>query len=114
MDLKSLHSLLAPVLGFITDLTPSMIGAATAQAWKPGVPFRQRFVQWVVGSTVSYYATLAIVAATGWSGFVAQSIAFSIALLAFDATPRILKSVSDALATLPHRIADKFLPKKED
>ena len=111
MDLKSLF---APALGLIGDLTPSMIGAATAQAWKPGVPFRQRLVQWLVGSTVSYYATLAIIAVTSWSGFVAQSIAFSIALLAFDATPRLLKAITDALTSIPHRLADKFLPKKED
>lgn len=111
MDMKTI---LVAVSSFIADLTPSMIGAATAQAWKPGVPFRQRLLQWIVGSTVSYYATLAIIAVTSWNDFVAQSIAFSIALLAFDATPRILKAVVDALAAIPQRLADKFLPKKED
>jgi hypothetical protein len=109
-----LQQILAGTAKLAADLTPSMIGAATAQAWKPGVPFRQRLLQWIVGSTVSYYATLAIIAVTGWSDFVAQSIAFSIALLAFDATPRILKSVVDALASAPQRLADKFLPRKED
>jgi hypothetical protein len=66
-----------------------------------------------VGSTVSYYATLAIIAVTDWNGFVAQSIAFAIALLAFDATPRIARAIIDTLTSVPGRIADRFLPKKD-
>src|SRR3546814_6554636 len=69
--------------------TPSLIGSAVAQAWKPALPFRDRFLQWIVGSTVSYYATMGIIAVTDWNGFVAQSIAFAIAIIAFDATPRL-------------------------
>lgn len=96
----------------IGSLTPSLIGSAVAQAWKPSLPFRQRFLQWVVGSTVSYYATLAIVAVTDWNDFVAQSIAFAIAILAFDATPRIARAATDTLVSVPGRIADRFFPKK--
>lgn len=98
---------------FVGSLAPSLIGSAVAQAWKSHLSWRQRFLQWVVGSSVSYYATMAIVAVTDWNGFVAQSIAFAIALLAFDATPRIATAVTDALASLPGRIADRFLPKKD-
>ena len=97
----------------VGSLTPSLIGSAVAQAWKPALSFRQRFLQWIVGSTVSYYATLAIIAVTDWNGFVAQSIAFAIAMLAFDATPRIARSVIDTLTSVPGRIADRFLPKKD-
>jgi len=111
MDLRTFIEAATDLAG---SLTPSLVGSAVAQAWKPGLPWRQRFMQWVVGSTVSYYATLAIIEVTGWAGFLAQSIAFGIALLAFDATPRVLKSVSDVLATVPGRIGDTFLPKKKD
>lgn len=100
-------------LDLVGSLTPSLIGSAVAQAWKPALPFRQRFLQWVVGSTVSYYATLAIIAVTDWNAFVAQSIAFAIALIAFDATPRVSRSLADTLAGLPARLADRFLPKKD-
>lgn len=107
------RTLLQTAVDLIGSLAPSLIGSAVAQAWKPALPFRQRFLQWVVGSTVSYYATLAIVEITGWNGFVAQSIAFAIALIAFEATPRVMKAVGDQLVHLPARIADRFLPKKD-
>lgn len=110
MDMRTLLQSAAEIVG---SLTPSLIGSAVAQAWKPALPFRQRFVQWIVGSTVSYYATVGIIAVTGWNGFVAQSIAFAIALIAFDATPRAMRSAGDTLATLPARIADRFFPKRD-
>lgn len=110
MDLRHF---LESVIELIGSLTPSLIGSAVAQAWKPALPFRQRFLQWVVGSTVSYYATIAIIAVTGWNHFAAQSIAFAIALLAFDATPRIAKALVDTLTSVPGRLADRFLPNKD-
>ncbi|GFM28156.1 hypothetical protein [Novosphingobium sp. PY1] len=110
MDLRTILPSIADAIG---SLTPSLIGSAVAQAWKPGLSWRQRFVQWIVGSTVSFYATRAIIELTGWNDFVAQSIAFGIALLAFDATPRLAKAATDALASVPGRLADRFLPKKD-
>lgn len=104
--------ILEPALSAISALAPSLIGSAVAQAWKPGLPWRQRFIQWVVGSTVSYYATVGVIQLTGWNEFVAQSIAFAIALLAFDATPRVIAAAGDVLAGLPARIADRFLGRK--
>ena len=59
MDLRTFLESTADLVG---SLTPSLIGSAVAQAWKPALSFRQRFLQWVVGSTVSYYATIAIIA----------------------------------------------------
>jgi hypothetical protein len=109
MDLRHYLEWLAELL---VSLAPSLIGSAAAQAWKPGLPWRERFLQWIVGSTVSYYATLAIIAVTGWNAFVAQSIAFAIALLAFDATPAIARAATDVLVSLPGRFADRFLPRK--
>lgn len=110
MDLRTLVDSAIELVG---SLTPSLIGSAVAQAWKPALPFRQRFLQWIVGSSVSYYATLAIIAVTGRSDFVAQSIAFGIAMIAFDATPKIARSVIDTLTAIPARIADRYLPRKD-
>jgi hypothetical protein len=110
MDLRTFLQSTAELVG---SLTPSLIGSAVAQAWKPALPFRQRFLQWIVGSTVSYYATLGIIAVTDWNGFVAQSIAFAIALTAFDATPRFVRAAGDALVTIPTRIADRYFPPKD-
>ncbi|MEJ7933665.1 hypothetical protein WG907_05240 [Sphingobium sp. AN558] len=110
MDMRTLMQSGAEL---VASLTPSLIGSAVAQAWKPALPFRQRFLQWIVGSSVSYYATLAILAVTGWTDFVAQSIAFAIALIAFDATPRVMRAASDIVAGLPARLADRFLPPKD-
>jgi len=109
LDLRTFLESAAEMVG---SLTPSLIGSAVAQAWKPSLPFRQRFLQWIVGSTVSYYATLAIIAVTNWNDFVAQSIAFAIAILAFDATPRLAKAATETLISLPSRIADRYFPKK--
>jgi len=110
MDLRTF---LESALDAAGSLAPSLLGSGVAQAWKPGLSWRQRFLQWVVGSTVSFYATRAIVAVTDWNDFVAQSIAFGIALLAFDATPRIARAVIDTLTSVPGRIADRFLPNKD-
>lgn len=110
MDLRTILESGGELVG---SLAPSLIGSAVAQAWKPALPFRQRFVQWVVGSTVSYYATQAIMAVTGLNDFVAQSIAFGIALIAFDATPRVMCAVSDIVVTLPARLADRYFPRKD-
>src|SRR3546814_14275594 len=92
--------------------TPSLIGSAVAQAWKPALPFRDRFLQWIVGATVSYYATMGIIAVTDWNGLVAQSIAFAIAIIAFDATPRLVRAAGDPLANVPARLATRVLPNK--
>lgn len=96
-----------------TSLAPALIGSAVAQAWKPGLSWRQRFLQWVVGSTVSFFATRAIVEATGWNEFAAQSIAFGIALVAFDATPKLIDAVSDALPKIPAAVVARFFPTKD-
>ncbi|MBB6191518.1 hypothetical protein FHS51_001745 [Sphingobium wenxiniae] len=110
MDIRTFLQNAPEVVG---SLSPSLIGSAVAQAWKPGLSWRHRFLQWIVGSTVSFYATRAIIAFTGWNDFVAQSIAFGIALLAFDATPRIARAVIDTLTSVPGRVADRFLPNKD-
>lgn len=110
MDLRTL---LDTGAGLIGALTPSLIGSAVAQVWKPGLSWRHRFVQWIVGSTVSYYATVGIIALTGWNEFVAQSLAFGIALVAFDATPRLIRAAGDVIASLPAGLRDRLLGKQD-
>jgi hypothetical protein len=110
MDLRTILQTGGEIAG---SLAPSLIGSAVAQAWKPALPFRDRFLQWIVGSTVSYYATTGIIAVTGWNDFVAQSIAFGIAVVAFDATPVLKKSITETLAGLPARVADFWLGSKK-
>lgn len=109
MDLRTLFQSAADVA---SSLAPSLIGSGVAQVWKPGLSWRQRFVQWVVGSTVSFYATQAVIEFTGWNEFVSQSIAFGVALIAFDATPRLIAASSDALARLPADLAERFTRKR--
>jgi len=111
MDMKTI---IPPAIETISSLSPALIGSAVAQAWKPGLSWRQRFMQWVVGSTVSFYATQGIIAFTGWNEFVAQSIGFGIALVAFDATPRVIATASDALTHAPGRFSDLIFGKKKD
>lgn len=106
------HDLFDAARNILAALTPSLIGSAVAQTWKPGLSWRHRFVQWVVGSTVSYYATVGIISATGWNEFVAQSLAFGIALVAFDATPRLVAAAGDTLAELPGKFSDRYFGKK--
>lgn len=110
MDIRDLVSAAAEAA---SSLAPSAIGSAVAQAWKPGLPWRSRFLQWVTGSIVSFYATRAIIEATGWNEFVAQSIAFGVALVAFDATPRLMDAVGVALGKLPGALLARFLPAKD-
>ena len=109
MDLRTL---LQSAPDFIGSLAPSLIGSGVAQVWKPGLSWRQRFVQWIVGSTVSFYATQAIIEFTGWNEFIAQSIGFGTALIASDATPRLIGATSDALARIPADLADRFTKKR--
>lgn len=111
MDLRTLAE---AALDLVGSLAPSLVGSAIAQAWKPALPWRQRVLQWIVGSTVSYYATIGIIEVTSWGTFVAQSIAFAIALLAFDATPKIVAAATDTLTGIPARIADRLLGTKSE
>ena len=60
-----LRTLLDTATDLVGSLTPCLIGSAVAQAWKPDVPFRQRFIHWVLGSTISVYAAQAVSALTG-------------------------------------------------
>jgi hypothetical protein len=109
MDFRTFVDASADLIG---SISPSLIGSAAAQAWKPHLSWRQRFVQWAVGSVVSYYATLAIVAVTHWSGFVAQSIA--LASRCWPSMPPARPQGRDRCARQPARSPCRPLPPKKD
>lgn len=113
MELRDLLESASEAASSARSLAPSLIGAALAQAWKPALPWGQRFIQWIAGSTVSFYASGAIVAGFGWSEFAAQGIAFGIALIAFDATPKICTAATTALAKVPGALVARFFPEKD-
>lgn len=113
MELRDLLEPISEAASSASSLAPSLIGAALAQAWKPALPWRQRFIQWIAGSTVSFYASGAIVAVLGWNEFVAQAIAFGIALIAFDATPKICTAATTALAKVPGALVARIFPEKD-
>lgn len=113
MEIRDLLESASEAASSASSLAPSLLGAALAQVWKPALPWGQRFIQWIAGSTVSFYAARAIVAVSGWNDFVAQAIAFGIALIAFDATPKICTAATAALAKVPGALVARFFPEKD-
>lgn len=95
------QSLLEATLSTLSALVPGMIGAAVGQFWKPGLSWRQRVLQWIVGVSCQYYVSQAVVHGLSWHPFVAQSLGFFVAMCAFEVAPRLVKAVGDATATLP-------------
>ncbi|RJF92979.1 hypothetical protein [Sphingomonas cavernae] len=96
----------------IAAIGPAAMGSAVAQAWKPGLSWRQRIVQWVVGICVSYFVTRALGVWLGWHEFVSQAMGFVIGMVAFEVAPRFVKAAGDTAAQLPDAIKDYFLKRK--
>lgn len=96
-----LSAITEPALQLLSSLAPGMLGAAVGQAWKPGLTWRQRLVQWVVGVSCQYYVSLAVVHGLGWHPFVAQGVGFFVAMCAFEVAPRLVAALSQAAAGLP-------------
>ena len=64
---------------------PGVLGAAVAQAMRPGLGMRQRFVQWTVGVVVFHFVSLALAAMFAWPKAVADVVGFFVAFCAFEA-----------------------------
>jgi hypothetical protein len=106
-----LHAIYEACVTLLTGLAPGAIGAAVGMAWKRGMTWRERFVQLAVGACVSWFIARAIGAIfPGWGDFVVQAIAFTLGMIAFEATPKFITAAADAVATLPARLADRILP----
>lgn len=99
-------------LAFAQALIPAALGSAVSQAYKKGLGWRDRLIQWVVGICVSWFVTRAIDAFFGLDPFVVQAIGFVVGMIAFESSPRFIAGASDALGDLPSRIRDFFFPKK--
>lgn len=87
-------------------LGPAALGSAVAQAWKPGLSWRQRLVQWIVGICVSYFVTRALGSALGWHEFVSQAVGFVIGMMAFEVAPKLVKAAGDTAGEIPGMVRD--------
>lgn len=87
-------------------LAPSAAGATVATLIKRGLSWTERLVQIFVGIVVSWYAGLAVAAIFAPDPFMAQSIAFTLGLIACDAVPRLRDRIIARLAELPDAVAD--------
>jgi hypothetical protein len=110
-----LQVFLDALLTLLAGLAPGALGAAVGMAWKKGLTWRDRFVQLAVGIVVSWFATRALGAIyPHWDPFVLQAAAFTVGMIAFEATPRFIAAAADAIASIPARLADRFLPGRKD
>lgn len=64
---------------------PGILGAAVAQAFRPGLGMRQRFVQWTVGVVFFHFVSLALAAVFSWPEAVTDCVGFFVAFVAFEA-----------------------------
>lgn len=99
--MKDAPSIFDGLLATLSALAPGMLGAAVGQAWKPGLSWRQRLIQWSVGVSCQYYVSLAIVHGLGWHPFVAQGVGFFVAMCAFEVAPRLVTAIGETAAGLP-------------
>lgn len=109
---KLIHELLATAATFIVGLLPAALGAAVSLAYETGLTWSRRFVQMSVGVVVSYFATGALAALWPWGSpdaFVIQAVGFVVGMIAFKATPRFITGCSDAIASAPRAVLDRFL-----
>lgn len=105
---------LPPILQWIIDaaaaLTPAMLGSAVGQAWSTSLTWGQRVVQWLIGITVSWYATLGLAEWLGLGPFASQAIGFVIAMMAFEVAPKAIAGVAKVAHQIPDHVA-KFVSK---
>lgn len=87
-------------------LAPAALGSAVAVAMKRGLTWTERTVQFAVGICVSWYVRLAVEAMVTVDPFVAQAIAFTIGLLAYDALPRFRERAILLVGDIPDLIRD--------
>lgn len=96
---------------FLQALIPAAIGSAISQAYKKGLSWGERLMQWVVGICVSWFVTGAVDSFWHPNDFMKQAIGFVVAMIAFEAAPNFIRSASDAVGKLPEWVSG-WLPKK--
>lgn len=75
---------LAVVWHKLEPFMPGILGAAVAQAFRPGLGIRQRFVQWTVSVVVFHFVSLALATAFAWPKSIADVVGFFVAFCAFE------------------------------
>lgn len=98
---SAFHAFIVACLKLIGALVPAALGAVIAQLLQKGVALRDRFIQVIVGIVVSYYVTLGLVAWLVLDPFVGQAVSFVLGMSAYQATPKLIASLSDAIARVP-------------
>lgn len=68
----------------LEPFVPGILGAAVAQAFRPGLGIRQRFVQWTVGVIFFHFVSLALAAVFSWPEAVTDCVGFFVAFVAFE------------------------------
>lgn len=81
----ALFEALAVVWHRLEPFVPGILGAAVAQAFRPGLGMRQRFVQWTVGVIFFHFVSLALAAVFSWPEAVTDCVGFFVAFVAFEA-----------------------------
>ena len=81
----ALVEVFAAVWHRLEPFTPGILGAAVAQAFRPGLGMRQRFVQWTVGVIFFHFVSLALAAVFSWPKAVTDCVGFFVAFVAFEA-----------------------------
>ncbi len=111
---KLLHAL-EPLLAFLIGLAPGALGAAVSLAYEKGLTWSDRFIQFAVGTTVSWFAGKAVGGIMTLDPFVMQGVTFTLGMIAFRATPRFASGMADLVADLPARLREwlPFLRKKD-
>lgn len=108
---QKIAALLDAFFALLSGIAPGAIGAAVGLAWRKGLTWRERFIQMAVGIIVSWFAGRAIGALWALDPFVLQGIAFTIGMIAFEATPRFIAAAADVAGTIPAALRDRFLGK---
>ena len=115
MDLDHLAREAATAVGsFLQALAPAAFGAAVAQAWKTGLSWSQRLMQWGIGICVSHYVTAALAALFRFDPFVIQAVGFVLGMIAFEATPKFIQGASGVVGNLPADLRDRWFRRKGD
>ena len=104
--MSKLPQVIDAVLAFVAGLAPGALGAAVSLAYEKGLTWTDRFVQFAVGTTVSWFAGRVIAAVMTLDPFVMQGVTFTAGMIAFRATPRFASGMADIVADLPARLRD--------
>ncbi|KQM88472.1 hypothetical protein ASE67_01565 [Sphingomonas sp. Leaf23] len=106
--MSKLLTIIDTMLALLAGLLPGAMGAAVSLAYEKGLTWSDRFLQFTIGTIVSYFARGVIVALFDLHTFVVDGIVFTAGMIAFRATPRFASAVIDALVSLPALVRDRF------